>query len=274
MFNMRKSDGDLMAYLEQNNVPGKLDTFLFKGIPVVFLRAQQNETKKKEAMIFVHGSPGSMDAHLEYMVDSTLLRHVDLITYDRPGFGHSDFGHAMPSLTMQTQTLTALMDTLGYERYWLAGHSYGGPIIVQAAMQRPKTIAGICIVAGSVSPELEPKAQWRKWIDIPFLRQLLPTTMRVSNEELMPLRQDLMMIEDDWDKIKARVSICHGTKDVLVPFANLAYAQEKLVNAEKVFVKIFEGKNHFILWTDKPAVVEEMLKLLGVQNGERVTTAR
>jgi pimeloyl-ACP methyl ester carboxylesterase len=87
-------------------------------------------------------------------------------------------------------------------------------------------VSGICFIAGSVSPELEPQSTgWRKWIDLPLLRDLLPVSMRVSNEELMSLRQDLTMLEDDWDRLSMPVSIIHGTKDVLVPYENLAYAK-------------------------------------------------
>lgn len=258
---MRKADGEIMNFLKQHQVAGTIDKITFHGRPIVYLRTSAGEPKK-DAFLFIHGSPGSMDAFLDYMVDTALLSHADLITYDRPGFGNSGFGKSMPSLTMQAETASALMDSLGYERYWLAGHSYGGPIIVKVAMEHPQHIGGICIVAGSVSPELEPKAPWRKWIDLPLVRQLLPISMRVSNEELMPLRDDLTMIEDDWGKLKMPVSLIQGTKDVLVPFGNLLYAKEKLTQSDTVLVKIFEGKSHFILWTDRATVVEEMLKLM------------
>lgn len=274
MFKMRKTDQEISNILAAHQVQGSMDTMTYKGRSVVYLHTQRNEKRKKEAMIFVHGSPGSLDAHLDYMVDSALLSQVDLITYDRPGFGASGFGKSLPSLRMQTEYLMALMNQLGYEKYWLAGHSYGAPIIVQAAMTRGKRINGLCIVSGSVSPELEPKAKWRRWIDIPLVRNLLPTALRVSNEELIPLKQDLLMIEDDWDKISCKVAICHGTKDMLVRFENLAYAQQKLVNAEKVYVRVFEGKNHFILWSDKGDVIQTMVQLLGARDGEKIMTVR
>jgi pimeloyl-ACP methyl ester carboxylesterase len=84
----------------------------------------------------------------------------------------------------------------------------------------------------------------------------------VSNEELMPLKNDLMMIEDDWDRIRIPVSLIHGTLDVLVPFDNLAYAKEKLVNADTVRTLIFEGENHFIVWSHKDEIVKEIVALM------------
>ena len=70
------------------------------------------------------------------------------------------------------------------------------------------------------------------------------------------------MLEDDWDRITMPVSIIHGTKDVLVPFENLAYAKEKLTNADTVFTKVFENESHFILWTHEKEIVAELVKLM------------
>jgi len=261
LFKMRKADGEIRSFLKQHHVTGEIDKISFHKRSITYLRTSAGE-KKKDAILFVHGSPGSIDAFLDYMVDTALLARADLVVYDRPGFGNSNFGKSMPSLVMQAATAAALMDSLGYDQYWLVGHSYGGPIIVQLAMNHPKHVAGICLIAGSVSPDLEPKAPWRKWIDLPLVRQLLPTSMRVSNEELMPLKHDLTMIEDDWGKIKVPVSILHGNKDTLVPFGNVAFAKEKLTRSDSVAVRVFEGQSHFILWTDQRIVVDELIKLM------------
>ncbi|MEO6132936.1 MAG: alpha/beta hydrolase [Saprospiraceae bacterium] len=262
---MRKSDQDIMSFLQANHIKGELDTIKVRKRQIVFLQTR-SEKKHTDAVIFVHGSPGSIDAFLEYMVDTSLLSMADLVTYDRPGFGHSEFGWAETSLTSQANIITDLMQSLNYDRYWLAGHSYGGPIIVQAAIRHPKNIAGLAIIAGSVCPELEPKSQWRKWIDIPLIRELFPLSLKVSNEELMPLKHDLIMIEDDWDRIHVPVSLIQGNKDMLVPFQNLAYAKEKLVSADTIRTLIFDGENHFIPWTKKAEIISEIVSLMKYRN--------
>lgn len=260
-FKMRKTDREIKAHIGPHVKESLLDTFQYGSRPIVFLRTSDGE-KKKDAIIFVHGSPGSMDAYLDYVSDTSLLARADLVTYDRPGFGNSGFGNSIASLLLQAEVLKRLMDTLAYERYWLVGHSYGAPIIIQAAIRYPRKIAGLSLISGSVSSELEPKAVWRKWIDLPLIRDLLPISMRVSNEELMPLKNDLYMIEDDWYKIRIPVSLAHGTSDVLVPYENLTYAQKQLVNSPKVLTKIFDKQSHFILWTHKQEIVKEILALM------------
>ena len=259
---MRKTDREIQAFLGPYQVNAVNDTLKLRGRDVVYLKTGKGE-QKKSALILVHGSPGSLDAFLDYMVDTSLLSRVDIITYDRPGFGNSAFGNAEPSLSGQADILIGLMKAMGYDSYWLAGHSYGAPVIVHAAIREPRKVNGICLIAGSVSPELEPESTvWRKWIDLPLVRDLLPVSMRVSNEELMSIRQDLVMIEDDWDRLRMPVSVIHGTKDVLVPFENMQYVLDRATTADTIFTKVFEGESHFILWTHEQQIVEELVKLI------------
>lgn len=261
-FRMRKTDREIMATLAAHHVNAGFETLILRGREIEYVKTSVRDSTDN-AIILVHGSPGSIDAMLGFLTDTSLLARGDMIAYDRPGFGNSGYGSSVPSLSRQADILYALMDSLDYQKYWLMGHSYGAPVLLLAAMRHPQRVAGICFVAGSVCPDLEPESvSWRKWIDLPFVREILPISMRVSNEELMPLRQDLIMLEDDWDRIEMPVSIIHGTKDVLVPFDNLAYAKEKLTNADTVFTKVFEKESHFILWTHEKEIAQELVKLM------------
>ena len=258
---MRKPDDQIMGELNKYSLEKKIDTVQIGSRNITYLLTSKVE-KKKEAILFVHGSPGSLDAFLKYMHRDSLLHHADLISYDRPGFGHSDFGKSMPSLRRQAQVLTDFMDELEYDRYWLIGHSYGAAVIIQAAIDNPRQIAGLGIIAGSITYDMEPVASWRKWVDLPFVRPLMPNALRVSNDELMVLRPDLRMIDDDWNDIHVPVSLIHGTKDVLVPFENLELAKEKLIESDTVRTVVFEDENHFILWTQTEQITKEILTLI------------
>jgi len=197
------------------------------------------------------------------MVDTSLLSRVDLITYDRPGYGNSGFGTSEPYLSRQGDILFDLMQQLGYAHYWLAGHSYGGAVVLQTAVRHPKKVKGLALIAGSISPDEEPKSEpWRKWIDIPLFRDLLPVSLKVSNEEQMPLRQSLLMLEDDWDRLKMPVAVMHGNEDIIVPYANMEFARTNLAKSDTTFYKTFEGENHFIPWTKKNEVIQELVNVI------------
>ena len=259
---MRKSDDQIMGALYSYPIQKKLDTIDINNRRIAYLLTSETKEKKKDAILFVHGSPGSLDGYMDYMHNDTLLSKADLIAYDRPGFGHSNFGKSLPSLRGQSAILYGLMKTLNYDRYWLVGHSYGASIILQAAIDRPYSISGMGIIAGSVIYDIEPLASWRKWVDIPFIRPILPLALKVSNQELMALRRDLRMIDDDWHQITIPVSLMHGREDILVPFENLQLAKQKLTSADTVRTLIFEEENHFILWTKKDEIIEEISQLM------------
>src|ERR1051326_6344879 len=46
-------------------------------------------------LVFIHGSPGSWNAFENYLKDTELLKHYQIISIDRPGFGYSDYGDAV-----------------------------------------------------------------------------------------------------------------------------------------------------------------------------------
>lgn len=265
---LRKPDDQILGQLYSYPIQKKIDTAVIRDRNITYLITSGEEKKKKEAIIFVHGSPGSLDAFMKYMHNDTLLSKADLISYDRPGFGHSDFGKALPSLRGQARILDGLMEELDYEKYWLIGYSYGGSVLIQAAIDQSPKIAGIGIIAGSVTYDMEPVAAWRKWIDLPFIRALMPVALRVSNDEILALRRDLRMIDDDWNEIIVPVSLIHGSKDILVPFGNLPLAKEKLVNADSVRTLVLEDDNHFILWTKPDVIVDEILALMNTSLAE------
>lgn len=254
----RVPDKEIHASFSRSPIEFVIDSIRWKGYPLGYARSSLG-TRKKEALIFIHGSPGSLDAGLPYLRDTTLLHRVDVISYDRPGFGNSKFGVPSPTLVKQAQCLHHLMDSLGYQKYWLMGHSYGAPVAVQTVLRYPQNIAGLCLVAGSLSPDLESASiSWRKWIDMPFIREIMPKSLSVSNEELIPLRNELFMMQDNWQEIEVPVLIIHGSKDVLVDFKNAKYAEQQLVNSELVEMDTLQGGDHFILWTQNHRIVRDL----------------
>ena len=64
------------------------------------------------------------------------------------------------------------------------------------------------------------------------------------------------MLEPLLKHIEAPVIIVHGTQDDLVPFANVAYLQEKLSKARCVKTVTLENQNHFLPWNSETRVRE------------------
>ena len=111
---------------------------------------------------FVHGSPGSWSAFVDFMKDTSLLKQVKMVSVDRIGFGESEYGNAEKSLEKQAQYLKPIVAKYKQKgkKMILIGHSLGGPLIARMTMDYPELIDNLIIVAGSIDPELEPHEKW------------------------------------------------------------------------------------------------------------------
>ncbi|MEM1022818.1 MAG: alpha/beta fold hydrolase [Myxococcota bacterium] len=197
-------------------------------------------------VLFIHGSPGDWMAWKGFFVDPA-LRHLRLLAVDRPGYGGSGRGQPMPSLEAQARMVAAVLREEGAEQApaLLVGHSLGGPVAGQVAVDHPNLVGGLVLAAASVDPELEET----KWIQIPAswrgLRWLLPPELDVCNQEILPLRGELELLAKRWAGIDVPVHVIQGGADELVPPGNADFLESRLPEAE--FVRV-PAMSHFVPW--------------------------
>ena len=213
-------------------------------------------------IVFVHGSPGSLAAYETYLKDSLLYRQAILIAVDRLGFGYSDFGKTIPSLQLQAKLIASILADFPNSKKVLVGHSMGGPVNSRLAMDYPNLVDGMILVAPSISPALEPSNWWRKLLNFPIIRWLTPPALRVCNQEIIPLKEELLAMESRWKNITCPVTIIQGTADQLVPAGNAQYAKEQLTNSKAVKLQMVKEGNHFILWSEVSLIREAILEML------------
>jgi pimeloyl-ACP methyl ester carboxylesterase len=218
---------------------------------------------KKPMVVFVHGSPGSWDAFINFMTQQELLERACIISVDRPGFGRSGPGTPERSLVRQAAALNRVIEQRSDGRpALLVGHSYGGPVIVRMAIDRPDLVAGVILVAASVDPQLEQT----RWFQIPahwpFIRWMLPDLLVSTNEEILALKGELEAMEPLWPRITVPVTVIQGGADDLVPAPNADYAQAHLVNASVEMVRV-PDMNHFVPWNHPGLILDAIEKHLG-----------
>jgi pimeloyl-ACP methyl ester carboxylesterase len=111
------------------------------------LHVQELGPADAQPLVLIHGLGGQMH-HFTYAVTDLLQDDYRLIVPDRPGCGHSTRdGDAQAELPEQARMLWALLDKLGITEPVLVGHSLGGAVALEMAMQRPGAAGALALVA-------------------------------------------------------------------------------------------------------------------------------
>jgi len=213
------------------------------------------------ALVFIHGSPGSWTNYRAFMWDSSLLKKYRIASIDRPGFGYSDFGKAM-RLQDQCEIIRPIIEKLSNGKaLYLCGHSMGAPVCVQIAASNPGLISNLILVGAPLDVNLEEKETWRRIMSVKPLYYALPGAFGPSNTELLYLKTDLIGLQTEFDKVRAKVKFIHGDKDDWVPIENIAYGKKMMINAAAISCDTLFGAGHMIPWKNEEAFKNLLLQI-------------
>lgn len=102
-------------------------------------------------VVLLHGQPGT---RRDWDGVRGALRDVRVLAPDRPGYD----GHPAMDFAGNAQRLSALLGATGVQRAVLVGHSWGGGVALQMALDHPAQVAGLCLL-GSIGSRLS----WTNW---------------------------------------------------------------------------------------------------------------
>ncbi len=105
----------------------------------------------RPALVFLHA--GMADRRSWTGATTALSGTFDAVAYDRRGFGESTW---QPEPFSHVTDLVSVLDGLGLPTVWLVGSSEGGRIAVDAALAHPDRVAGLVLVAPTISGEVDP----------------------------------------------------------------------------------------------------------------------
>ena len=105
------------------------------------------------ALVMVHGFGGDLN---NWMFNQPALSEtLRVVALDLPGHGRSQKAVGDGDLAALADAVGALVDALGIERAHLAGHSLGGAVCLQLALERPAAVASLSLVApAGLGPEI------------------------------------------------------------------------------------------------------------------------
>jgi 3-oxoadipate enol-lactonase len=106
-------------------------------------------------LVLIHGFP--LDHSIWNEVTPLLAATFDLILPDLRGFGESV--SATPSWTMTdlAEDIASLLDHLGIESAYIAGHSMGGYAALAFAKKHPQRVRGLALVASQTAADTPEK---------------------------------------------------------------------------------------------------------------------
>lgn len=226
------------------------ETFQSEGVTISYLRAAGRADGPR--LLLLHGSPNEAAYWRRYLEDPP--GGCDVVAVDRPGFGQSGPGCAIPSLADQARLIAPLLSRAGGFGTIVAGQSQGGPIACRLAVDQPELVAALALSACPADPRTNTPNWYQRLADRPAIRALLPERWAVSAEEMMALSEELRQLAPRLSEIRCPVHVLQGQSDWLVDPADAEYLRERLTNARWLRVTRIDGARHKLPQDHEPVV--------------------
>ena len=211
-------------------------------------------------LLFIHGAPGSGGNYFKYLKDLDMDAKANLIAVDRLGYGYSDYGNAETSLENQAASIFTIINKHKLNNVVLLGWSFGVPIAAKMTYKYSQVKHSV-LVAGAISPEDEKFFGIAKVVQWKLTKWMFPKALKVADKEKGTHVAELTKMLNDWGDMKTPITYYHGTKDKIVPYANMAFIKSKVNDSILKDVTVKDG-THFILKEQFPMVKKELLEIL------------
>ena len=109
------------------------------GLPVSI--AYERHGKADRTLVFAHGWSCNR-SHWRFQVDA-LRMDYRVVVLDLAGHGESGSNRTVWSIANFAQDVAAVVDALDASNVVLIGHSLGGPVVLEAALLRPRQVIGV-----------------------------------------------------------------------------------------------------------------------------------
>ena len=222
-------------------------------------------------ILMIHGAPGSVSVFDKIIMDSTLLKQARIVTFDRPGYGFSEFGKPMVSLDSQCMVISKIIDTLIPQKdFEIMAVSFGGPIACKLAKLYKNRVKGLVLGAPAIAPGLETTFD----ISYPMIwfptKWIFPRMLRVASKEKFAHRKELEKIEKDYALLNIPIIYIQGMKDRVVSPTTADFVKNNFLQVPYLEINMIPNQKHFLSFPQKDRLVDamvRMLKISGLKNG-------
>lgn len=123
-------------------------------------------------VVLIHGLTGQL-RNFTYALSGLLADRYTVYSVDRPGSGYSKRdGAAQATLSEQARMIAEFLRAEGIEDPLLVGHSLGGAVSLQLALDYPDRVSGLALLAPLSQPQTDPPSEfaelavrneWLRW---------------------------------------------------------------------------------------------------------------
>ncbi|CAF2542171.1 unnamed protein product [Rotaria sp. Silwood2] len=165
-----------------NHTNLKFSSYHSQGLDIHFIRVTQKTRKneKKEAILFLHGWPGSFLEYLDVArrLNSSSNTNYDLIIPSLPGYGYSD-APVRPGMnpTQIARIMQNLMQRLGHSSYIVCGGDWGAIIGTSMAQLYPGHVRGLYVTL------LVSSMTWKHYIQLALGHYISPSLLLDNDEQ-------------------------------------------------------------------------------------------
>ncbi|MEM2134692.1 MAG: alpha/beta hydrolase [Candidatus Jordarchaeaceae archaeon] len=213
-------------------------------------------------VVFIHGSMGS---HISWDLQRALSSNYNLIFLDLPGHGMSDPIEDEVSVKLFADYVAEFVRGLGIESMVAVGHSLGGAICIQLALDYPELMRGLVLVGTGAKLGVLPtilealKTNFRESVDLAigsmaFAENADPKIVDLAKEECLKCNPKVAYsdfaacnkfdVRDRISEISVPTLIIVGSEDKLTPVKWSRYLNEKI---SKSSLKIVENAGHMVM---------------------------
>jgi len=109
-------------------------------------------------VVLIHGNPGSYQDYT-LAVFERLIKSYYVVAFDRPGHGFSErHDSVQTTVEVQARIVHDALQRLAIEKPVLVGHSWGGSLVLAAAVAYQKDLSGIVLLAPAAYPSV--RVEW------------------------------------------------------------------------------------------------------------------
>jgi pyruvate dehydrogenase E2 component (dihydrolipoyllysine-residue acetyltransferase) len=232
-----------------------------------------------ETIVLVHGFGGDLDNWL-FNIDA-LAGKARVYALDLPGHGQSTKKLGEPSLAGLSDALTGFMDAVGIDSAHLIGHSMGGAVVLQTAIDEAARVKSLTLVGSAgLGPEIngayidgfvtacsrrELKPVLEQLFEEPGLvsRQLVDNVLKYKrldgvSEALASLARALFangrqsgVLTGDLAKVQQPMQVIWGANDRIIPSSHAAAPQSARID-------VVDGAGHMVQM-EKASRVNELI---------------